>query len=503
MCVHRHQLEPQITQEFGPPPRPPGLRFHVRLLAFVLSRAPLHKLLLAVVLMVVGIGGCHHIGAWSIHGMGGGQFMSELTVWTYLITVVWGALVCAFVVVGFFLVPEGAGPLCMAVLFAGVLAAYHFCSLAWGLRYVVGVEGVSSHAVVGLETIVLFIVGQTTISQLITARFSAMAIEGHDAGTKQLALAQSLGKYIATMDLDSAKQVQLEADNPSALEQTLFQIVDNLVLYRPYLPDTLFCCPSSPSHQNVAEADEFDTSDGEKSSNGSVPNEPHLQTRHPTGTPKARRRSTAPLRERKEAKLSLGLRSTHLTVLRVRLQGLQFGEGRSLNQPRVEEALSQFMALTTSQIKSHGGTIVVCAGGAAVAIWPMLCPDAALEAAIGIQRHSDHDLIQVVQSGVFLSGNLATEHLRSFNLTGHLDWTGQLLLRVGAGERHIFVTSREWERARYKYLCLPYECVLMDGGPVTVFSVHSHNRASETEWMYELSKNLQSDWLEAVNRGWQ
>lgn len=28
--------------------------------------------------------------------------------------------------------------------------------------------------------------------------------------------------------------------NPSELERTLFGIVDNLLLYRPYLPDTLF-----------------------------------------------------------------------------------------------------------------------------------------------------------------------------------------------------------------------------------------------------------------------
>eukprot|EP00667_Euglena_gracilis_P011580 EG_transcript_11838 len=363
----RHTLEPCITQEFGAPPRPHGLLFNVRLLGFILSRVPLRKLLLAVVLMVVGMGGCHHIGLWSIHGMGGGQLMSELSVWTSLITVGWGSFTCAFTVVSFLLVPEGPGTPCLTVLLAGIITAYHYCSIMWGLKYMVGVEGVSSHVVVGPEAIVLFIVGQSTVSQLITARFSAMAIEGHETGTKQLALVQSLGRYIATMDLDSAKQVQLKAANPSPLEQTLFQIVDNLVLYRPYLPDTLFSGAGIPSHEDTAEAECTDKSDGsdeEKSSNGSVFNQSHLHTAFPrrgTDTPKAHRRSTAP-RDRKAAKhLSLGLHSSHLTVLRIRLQGLQFGDGRGLNQPRVEEALSQFMTLTTSHIKSHGGTIVVCA----------------------------------------------------------------------------------------------------------------------------------------------
>eukprot|EP00667_Euglena_gracilis_P001946 EG_transcript_1946 len=510
----RHHLEPAIVQRFGGPPRPRSLLFYGRLLAFILSRVSLRKLLLAVVLMVCGSGGCHHIGLWSIHGMKGGQLMSELTVWTSLITVVLGGFSCAFTVVAFLLVPEGVATPCLAFLLAGVIAAFHYCSIAWGLRYVLGAEGISSHAVMGEEAIVLFIVAQSTISQLITARFSEMSIEGYDTGAKQLAVAESLGKYIATMDLDSAKQVQMEAVNPSALEQTLFQIVDNLVLYRPYLPDTLFSGPGSPSNEEAAVADgasdKSDGSDGERTSNGSLFTQSQLQLqtafpRSSTDSPK-HRRPTAP-RDRKAAKhLSLGLRSSHLTVLRIRLQGLQFGDGRSLNQPKVEEVLAQFMALATSQIKANGGTIVVCAGGAAVAIWPTLSPDAALEAAVAIQRHSSHDLIQVVQSGFFLSGNLATEHLRSFNLVGPMDWTGQLLLRVGAGGRHIFITNREWERVRYKYLCLPYEYLLAEDTPVTVYSVQPFGKdgpEARTEWMYELVKNLQSGPLEAVDRAWQ
>ena len=56
------------------------------------------------------------------------------------------------------------------------------------------------------------------------------------------------------MDLPAAKALKAsEGVQPSPLEVSLFQIVTNLELYRPYLPDSLFntkvwLCPLPPDY---------------------------------------------------------------------------------------------------------------------------------------------------------------------------------------------------------------------------------------------------------------
>lgn len=78
------------------------------------------------------------------------------------------------------------------------------------------------------------------------------------------------------------------------------------------------------------------------------------------------------------------------------------------------------------------------AGGGSAGVaphWQPLVPQPARR-----RPAADQDLVQVVTSARFLSGNLATEQLRCFNIVGPLDWAGQQLLRVANGGRHIFVT---------------------------------------------------------------
>lgn len=52
--------------------------------------------------------------------------------------------------------------------------------------------------------------------------------------------AQVITAHIANMDLEPLKEMQANTPHASLLEKALFQVVANLDLYRPYLPDTLF-----------------------------------------------------------------------------------------------------------------------------------------------------------------------------------------------------------------------------------------------------------------------
>eukprot|EP00668_Euglena_longa_P008873 GGOE01010684.1.p1 GENE.GGOE01010684.1~~GGOE01010684.1.p1 ORF type:complete len:661 (-),score=172.29 GGOE01010684.1:1055-3037(-) len=555
----RQQLQPLIQKQFGQQVDSPGPLFYLKLLQFILSHVPFFKLLLAVLLLVIGAAGCHHLGMWSIHGINGKQLACGLNFWSFLTTVGLGGIVCVVAIVAFLLVPEGVHSMTTAIALTAGIAAFHYSSAIWGLQYMEGSEGVTTNIVIGQEAIITFVVAQGAINQLITAVFSRMAVQNHSMMMKQLQVAQMLGKHIADMDLEPAKAMQLEAANPSVLEQTLFHIVNNLLLYRPYLPDTLFTGapdelnPSDGKEAEEREENEDGASDNSKrtrsgshrsSSLISSANSVHqrvsntlLETkadafpyagRHAshlsvdessdhsrcrrksrklsrisTGRPSVVKEKT-PDAKNSAQKLTVGLKASHLTILRIRLQGLEFGGSKSLNAAKVEERLMLFSVIATAQIKVHGGTIVTCASGMVLAFWPSIRPDRAIETAINIQQQCNLDLIQVVQSAPFLSGNLATEQLRSFNVVGPLDWAGQQLLRAGRGERHIFVTSYEWERVHFKYTCLPYEQVLMDGKPSTLYTVlDTATNGEDREWMYEVGNNLQATPFEEVEKCWQ
>lgn len=73
-----------------------------------------------------------------------------------------------------------------------------------------------------------------------------------------------------------------------------------------------------------------------------------------------------------------------------------------------------------------------------------------------------------------------------------------LMMGEGKGGR-CPLASHEWDRVQYKFLCVPYEQVLIDGGPATVFTVLPHGRGGggepagdDTEWMYELADNVRA-----------
>eukprot|EP00667_Euglena_gracilis_P002189 EG_transcript_2187 len=535
--VLRHRLEPAIRLHFEQEADCASLSFYMRLLRFILCRVPFSKLLLAVILMVFGAAGCHHLGMWSIHGLQGSQITSQLTFWSFLTTVGLGGTVCVVAILAFLLVPEGIAAILTACVLAGGIAAFHFSSAIWGMHYIEGVEGVTTNVVIGEEAIILFVVAQGAISQLVTAVFSRMALRQHATMAQQLAVAQTLGQHIAAMDLEPAKAMQLEAENPSMLEQTLFHIVNNLLLYRPYLPDTLFA--SQGEDKDSKQAEKHEDCDDAMSEGSAGPRSRHRSSTssagnagyprsssglpdslgpHPSTRRHASRTSTDDAMDhslragRKERKLStarragnlaVGLRASHLSILRIRLQKLDFEGGKGMG---AEGQLTRFMEVATTQIKAFGGTIVMCAGGGVVAFWPLMSPDVAIETAMAIQLKCDMDLVQVVQSALFLSGNLATEHLRCFNVVGPLDWAGQQLLRAGAGGRHIFITSDEWQRVRFKFKCLPYEQIIMGGRDATLYTVllppHGAGDVVSKEWMYEVEGNLRSTQSEQLDRCW-
>eukprot|EP00667_Euglena_gracilis_P002428 EG_transcript_2428 len=543
--ILRQRLEPQMLGHFGQELRSPCLSLYPKLLRFILSHVPFCQLLLAVTLMVVGAAGCHHVGMWSIHGMAGERLTSQLNLWSSLTTIGVGGTACVVIILAFLLVPEGPAAILTTLVLTAGITAFHATSAIWGMQYLVGEEGVTTSIVMGEEAVIMFVVAQGAVSQIITAVFSRMAVQHEIMMMKQLQVAETLGNYIAEMDLGPAKAMQLEADNPSCLEQTLFHIVDNLLLYRPYLPDTLFA-----NHQqeddNVFGTQKEDTDEDGNTPRSITSQTSRFRTRSSVHTLSraVRRMSTlfnprvlaapqlsdsetvegdavstkgshmssvifnhtkVPTPKSKGGKnLALGLRAARLTVLRTRLQDIGLGWGVE----EVEEHLSAFIGTVTAEVKAHGGVIVTCSGGFLVALWYNISPDVALDTAIAIQHQSKQDLTQVVQTGPFLSGNLATEHLRCFNVAGPLQWAGHLLMRVGNGRCHIFITSAEWERVRFRYPCLPYEHVLVDGAPTTLYTVlptppASPEAALASEWMYELEGKLQEMPFEEVQRCWQ
>eukprot|EP00668_Euglena_longa_P007481 GGOE01008960.1.p1 GENE.GGOE01008960.1~~GGOE01008960.1.p1 ORF type:complete len:446 (+),score=111.59 GGOE01008960.1:761-2098(+) len=370
------------------------------------------------------------------------------------------------------------------------------------MRYLLGVEGVSTQLIMGSEAIIMFVLAQGAISQVITALFTRMALEDHAANLKLVAMAQTLGQHIRDMDLEPAKALQLEADNPSELEQTLFGIVDNLLMYRPYLPDTLFQ-PRTVDGDALEVSDADDSMPDRTPSNLTSPRHKSTASGISEGRCIGLRPRSAVTKGRRAANnLSIGLRPSHLTLLRARLLCVEHG---AVLTEQVEEQLMQFMALATCQVKANGGTIVTCASGLLVAMWNTVSPEAALDTALAIQQLSDLNVVQVVQTGMFFSGNLAAEQLRSFNVAGPLDWPGQQLLRLGGGGKHVFITTQEWHHVRLRYRCLPFEQVVVNGEPVTVYVVLPTNSQQEVnkEWMYEMAERSSRFNIAGVDQCWQ
>jgi len=395
-------------------------------------------------------------------------------------------------VLAFLLVPDGIPGVLASFALAFGISLFHCSSAAWGMQFVEGAQSFfTTGAVMGHESIIVVVVLQGALSQIVTAMFSTMAATHSRQAGRQLAVAQALGRHIANMDLDSARKARESAPNPTALEETLDQIVENLELFRPYLPDTLFAGRLPMASNGTADVDvdlRNDTFGSSSAGDGSFgkcgscrieeieePEVVHLgrvdtmATRKPSvGVSEYSASSKAP---KGTQRLAVGLSVSRFVILRIRLLGMKYAKSKDMNCAAVEDILGKFMDLVTREIKAHGGTIVSCASGTGVGTWPTPDPSAAMECATIIRRLSSQSTVQVVQTGRFLAGNLGSRQLRTFNIFGPMDWAGQLLLRRIGPESHILITAPEWESLRLHYACLPFEYIWLDGAPTVLFTV--------------------------------
>jgi len=344
--------------------------------------------------------------------------------------------------------------------------------------------------VMGQEAIIVMVVLQGALSQIVTDMFSSMAAAHSRQAGWQLAVAQALGRHIANMDLDSARKARENAPNPTALEATLDQIVENLEHFRPYLPDTLFAdkLPLASNGAADVDVDLRNETFGSSSVGGvgsfgkasaRVAEIEELEsvnlgrvgtlTRKPSGG--LSDYSGSSMAPKGTQRLAVGLSVSRFVVLRIRMLDVNYGKSKDMNCGEVEDFVGKFMDLVTREIKGHGGTIVSCASGTGVGTWPTPDPSAAMECATSIRRLTSQSTVQVVQTGRFLAGNLGSQKLRTFNIFGPMDWAGQLLLRQLGTHPHILITSSEWESVRLHYACLPFEYIWLDGAPTVLFTV--------------------------------
>jgi len=511
----RLQLEPDICVAFPNIRQDHSFRSYGRLLLFILARVPLLPLLSAVVLVVVGAAGCHHLGMWSMRGIDGHLLTAQLNYFSFITTALVGGLVCVIGTLAFVLVPEGAPRCATALLLTVGIAAFHYSSAFWGMGYHAA-DGITTGPVAGNDAIMGFVVAGGVFGQVITAIFARLTTMHHDAMGEQLRIAEVVGSFVADMDLAAAKALLAEIDQPTKLEVTLIQIVSNLELYRPYLPDTLFTAENVAQETSSVKDSSVPLLDHPARCNSlplvSQPTTLSESSFEPSTftSPLSKRNSLAagPLhgdRIVEKRNLALGLQLSRIVVLRVRLGSLVFGTN-VLGHLEAEAMLKSFMTKSTAVVRQHGGTIVSCASGFLTVMWASVQPEIAVACALVIQSECSHLLlVQVVQSGPFLVGNLAADQLRSFNLVGPLDWVGLLMLRISPGNRsHILITNHEWLSIRDKYCCLPLDQVQVDGGARTVYSVLTTRcpiGLEDHEWLYEL-EDFQSDSLSSVEDCW-
>ena len=90
-----------------------------------------------------------------------------------------------------------------------------------------------------------FVLLQVVFSAGMCVYFGCMIMRCHTQTQQDLHIAETMMNKIAVMDLEGAKGVASTTGCISLLESSLLQIVANLELYRPYLPDSLFekVCP--------------------------------------------------------------------------------------------------------------------------------------------------------------------------------------------------------------------------------------------------------------------
>eukprot|EP00668_Euglena_longa_P008065 GGOE01009702.1.p1 GENE.GGOE01009702.1~~GGOE01009702.1.p1 ORF type:complete len:917 (-),score=222.18 GGOE01009702.1:820-3570(-) len=477
----------------------------------VLSHTHLWKLTTAVICMAFGAAGCHHIGMWSLRGYPGSLVAVRLTMVSLPVTLLLGGLVSVLAVLAFVLLPCGAMRWLTAVSLTATIAAFHWTSAVWGMQYVAEDEFAALGPIVGKECILVLVVAQGALSQAISNLFSRMTIADHREARRQLYAAKAITSHITNMELEPVKIIELATQSPSALEKALFQIVAKLELYRPYLPDTLFIDGKANKEDGPTPCTSADPTDVGLEAGQTPPSpmdrlvllDPAVEVQTPAvlgHDPKA----PTPL-----TNMALGLTTTKVTVLRIALQHIDFRRGSNpdpeFNRLEVEEMLTAFLLLTVTKIKAHWGTVLSCCNGTVTAIWPNRTPLAGLRCAMAVKEEARWPIVQLVQFGSFLVGNLAAEQLSCFNVVGPLDLPGQQLLRLAWPADLVLVTDAEKETVELQYHCLPVEHVAVAGKPTTVYAVFpvSSHHSADGEWMYELAHHIQQSPAAHAQACWQ
>eukprot|EP00667_Euglena_gracilis_P017446 EG_transcript_18385 len=220
--------------------RPPHFPSFLLQSRIVLAHVVYPRLILLAAVLMVGVAGCHHLGMWSMRGMGSTLLATRVTLPSLAFTGVICSVVCALIILTFFLVPEGVLAGLASAALCGGLTLFHFSSAAWGMDYVVGVEGISTHSIVSSDSLVFIVILQGAVSQIITTVFSAMAIDNYDAVEREIAVAQTLCVHLQDMDLQGAREVESTLQRASTLTDLLSQIVRNLEMLKPHAPEAVY-----------------------------------------------------------------------------------------------------------------------------------------------------------------------------------------------------------------------------------------------------------------------
>eukprot|EP00667_Euglena_gracilis_P005492 EG_transcript_5532 len=315
------------------------------------------------------------------------------------------------------------------------------------------------------------------------------------------------------MDLQGAREVESTLQRASTLTDLLSQIVRNLEMLKPHAPEAVYVAAECKQEEDNLEHSESSVRASRTASSISMWDWQRASDRYSDHTDgRSPRRSIATVHQaevRSTGKVvaaknpTLGLVPMFLSVLRIRLMELDTVLGTDLDKDAVECALLEFMEVITAEATTHHGTILSCSNGVAIVMWQTRSPDPALECATAIQHNSKLSVVQVVQCGRFLCGNLATDLTHSFNVLGSFDFYSQQLLRVAGNRCHVLITTPEWERVGLKRRCLPLERVLLGTQAVTVYSVIPDKQERvEQEWLYEFS-SLEDDQMKPVNTIWE
>ena len=212
-----------------------------RLLTYLVAHVPILKLLLSIALLAIGMIGCQLTGMWSLRGTYGNSLHARMYIGTIGYTGGIGSGMSIVTILVFLLCPRGLTSFLSSILLTSGLMAFHYTSILLSTGYVANSEGLAWGPVLPKALILIIVSLQMVATIGAAVYFGLLAMRRTEWSREERDTAHQLTQHIAAMELNAAKEMkeQLGAD-ASALELSLFQIVSNLELYRPYLPDSLF-----------------------------------------------------------------------------------------------------------------------------------------------------------------------------------------------------------------------------------------------------------------------